>query len=264
MTHHPPLARSAVFCFVCLGLCLGITAWGHFLVLLPSAAIVDEHSSRQLELLLTFTHPMTQGPRMDLAKPRRFGVRISGKTLDLIDTLKEAKEGDKRYYRSEYRVTGPGDHTFFVEPAPYWEPAEGKWIIHYTKVIVDGLGAEESWDKPLGLPVEIQPLVRPYGLWTGNLFRGVVLQDGQPVPYATIEVAYYNEGAKVKLPKSAFETQVIKADANGVFAYAMPRAGWWGFAALVDGPNPMRNPAGQEVPVELGGLLWVQTQDMEP
>jgi hypothetical protein len=27
-------------------------------------------------------------------------------------------------------------------------------------------------------------------------------------------------------------TQVVKADANGVFTYGVPFAGWWGFAAL--------------------------------
>ncbi len=57
--------------------------------------------------------------------------------------------------------------------------------------------------------------------------------------------------------------QVITADANGVFAYAMPRAGWWSFAALVEGDKQMANPDGEKVPVELGGLIWVQTVDMK-
>jgi cobalt/nickel transport protein len=56
---------------------------------------------------------------------------------------------------------------------------------------------------------------------------------------------------------------VIKADAGGVFSYAMPRAGWWGFAALVDGDRKMANPDGEMVDVELGGLMWVKTVDME-
>jgi cobalt/nickel transport protein len=54
---------------------------------------------------------------------------------------------------------------------------------------------------------------------------------------------------------------VIKADANGTFAYAMPKAGWWAFAALVDGPK-MRNPKGEMVDSELGGLIWVRCRDM--
>jgi len=42
----------------------------------------------------------------------------------------------------------------------------------------------------------------------------------------------------------------------------MPRAGWWGFAALIEGDEPMQNPEGQEVPVEQGALIWVRARDM--
>ena len=152
---------------------------------------------------------------------------------------------------------------FYLEPAPYWEPGEKKMIIHYTKVVVDFLGAETGWDALVGLPVEIEPLVRPYGLWTGNAFRGIVRHDGQPVPFATVEVEYLNADENVAIPNDAFVTQTIKADAQGVFSYSIPRAGWWGFAALVDGPQPMAAPTGEKVDVELGGLIWVQTVDMK-
>jgi cobalt/nickel transport protein len=113
----------------------------------------------------------------------------------------------------------------------------------------------------VGLPVEIEPLTRPYGLWTGNLFTGVVRKNGQPVPFAEVEVEWRNDGS-VTPPAGPFVTQVLKADGNGVFSYAMPRAGWWGFAALIEGDEPMRNPEGREVPVELGALLWVRARDI--
>ena len=134
-------------------------------------------------------------------------------------------------------------------------------IIHYTKVVVDAFGAGEGWDADVGLPVEIAPLVRPYGLWTGNLFRGVVEKRGEPVPYAKVEVEWRNDGSLTP-PSDPFITQVIKADANGVFSYAMPRAGWWGFAALLQGDIPMKNPDGREVPAEAGALIWVHARDM--
>ena len=57
--------------------------------------------------------------------------------------------------------------------------------------------------------------------------------------------------------------QVIKADAAGVFCYAMPRAGWWGFAALVEGRERRPDPEGAPAEVELGGLIWVRTVDMK-
>jgi len=113
------------------------------------------------------------------------------------------------------------------------------------------------------LPVEIEPLVRPFGLWTGNTFRGIVKKDGKPLPFAQVEVEYYNQGKRVKIPNDAFITQVIKADANGVFSYTMPKAGWWGFAALVQGDQKMPGPDGKPAAVELGGLIWVKTVDME-
>jgi len=135
-------------------------------------------------------------------------------------------------------------------------------IIHYTKVVVDGLGWGNGWDAVVGFPVEIRPLVRPYGLWTGNLFRGVVEHGGKPVPFAEIEVEWLNDGS-VEPPADAFVTQVIRADASGTFSYAMPRAGWWGFAALVEGAEPMTAPDGRPVPVELGALMWVRAVDMQ-
>jgi len=136
-------------------------------------------------------------------------------------------------------------------------------IVHYTKAVVNAFGEEQGWDAMVGFPVEIEPLARPYGLWTGNAFRGIVRKNGKPVPFAEIEVEYWNEGRKVTPPADPFVTQVIKADASGVFSYSMPRAGWWGFAALVDGDEKMRNPEGRDVDVELGALIWVKCLDMK-
>jgi cobalt/nickel transport protein len=236
-------------------------ALSHFLVLLPSTDVL-ETGSQTVDLQMLFTHPMEQGPVMELAKPKQFGVLVHGQRRDLLPTLQAQKIDGKTTYTSSLKVTEPGDHVFFVEPTPYWEAAEKKWIIHNTKVVVDVFGAEEGWDAMVGLPVEIEPLTRPFGLWTGNCFRGIVKQNGKPVPFATLEVEYYNEGKKVKTPNDAFITQVIKADASGVFCYTIPRAGWWGFAALVPGETKLPGPDGQPADVELGGLMWIKTTDM--
>ena len=238
-------------------------AAAHFLVLLPHSDVIEADEGRSVDLRILFTHPMEQGPVMEMARPRQFGVLADGKRQDLLDTLELKKIDGKSAYAASVRLGRPGDYVFYLEPAPYWEASEEKMIVHYTKVVVDFLGAEKGWDAAVGLPVEIEPLVRPYGLWTGNLFRGVVKRDGKPVPRAEVEVEYFNEGGRVKPPNDAFVTQVIKADANGVFCYAMPRAGWWGFAALVEGAQKMKSPTGKMVDVELGGLLWVKTVDMK-
>ena len=105
-------------------------------------------------------------------------------------------------------------------------------------------------------------MVRPYGLWTGNLFQGIVKKNGTPVPFAEVEVEWRNDGTIVA-PFDPYITQVIKADSNGAFSYVMPKAGWWGFAALIEGDQKMKNPEGKEVPVEEGALIWVNTRDMK-
>lgn len=235
----------------------------HFQVLYPSDDIVSAEDPKTVRLDAIFTHPMENGPVMEMGRPRRFGVLAAGERHDLLDTLRPTKVEGKTAYQTTYRVRRPADYVFYIEPAPYWEPAEQKMIVHYTKVIVDGFGAEEGWDQMVGLPVEIEPLVRPYGLWTGNVFRGVVRRNGKPVPFAEIEVEYLNTDEEVEPPSSPFVTQVMKANADGEFCYAMPRAGWWGFAALVEGQEKMENPEGKEVEVELGALIWVRTRDMK-
>jgi cobalt/nickel transport protein len=245
-----------------LSLLSGTYAPAHFLVLLPSADIVEDKDCRTIDLDLRFTHPMEQCPTMNLAQPRQIGALANGKRIDLVDRLKSHKIDGKSAYTCSLETKLPGDYVVYVEPEPYWEAAEGKMIVHYTKVVIDVLGAENGWDALVGLPVEIEPLVRPYGLWSGNAFRGIVRHHGKPVPFAHVEVEYFNEGLKVKPPKGVFVTQVIKADSNGVFSYTMPRAGWWGFAALVAGEK-MKNPEGKLVDSELGGLMWVKTVDMK-
>jgi len=85
--------------------------------------------------------------------------------------------------------------------------------------------------------------------------------NGKPLPFCRVEVEYFNEGKKVKVPKSPYITQVIKTDANGVFAYSFPKGGWWGFSAITDAPYKLKKD-GKEYPVELGGIMWVKVREM--
>lgn len=238
---------------------LAAPAQAHFQEILPSADVLPEGGPITLDLV--FTHPMDRGPTMEMVKPERFGMVRGGVATDLMPTLVERDFAGKTAWRGRAELKEPGAAIFFVAPKPYWEPAESRYIVHYAKVVVDGFASGEGWDAMVGLPVEIQPLTRPTGLWTGNLFRGIVTKDGKPAPFAEIEVEWVNDGS-VTPPNEAFITQVIKADAGGVFAYAMPRAGWWGFAALLEGDQPMTSPEGKTVPVEAGGLIWVKATDM--
>ncbi len=256
------MRHSLVIHLTWLILPVALNVQAHFQELIPSKDIATDPNDPELTLDLTFTHPMERGPAMPMGEPVQFGVLGPGGREDLRESLTQRLQDGQPAYRARYRLKEPGDYIFYLEPAPYWESGEGRMIVHDTKVVVDGFGGGESWDAEVGFPVEIIPLTRPYGLWTGNLFQGLVKYKGQPVPFATVEVEWRNDGS-VTPPADAFVTQVIKTDAHGVFAYAMPRAGWWGFAALVEADQPMKNPEGKEVPGELGGLIWVYTRDMK-
>eukprot|EP00362_Geleiidae_sp_MMETSP1317_P000063 CAMPEP_0201283358 /NCGR_PEP_ID=MMETSP1317-20130820/8350_1 /ASSEMBLY_ACC=CAM_ASM_000770 /TAXON_ID=187299 /ORGANISM="Undescribed Undescribed, Strain Undescribed" /LENGTH=160 /DNA_ID=CAMNT_0047599355 /DNA_START=78 /DNA_END=560 /DNA_ORIENTATION=+ len=153
----------------------------------------------------------------------------------------------------------PGIYMFYMEATPYWEPAEDCFIIHYTKTVVTAFGDDEGWDEEIGLKTEIIPLSKPFGLYTANVFRAIVKLDKEPVPYAKIEVEYYNYDKSSKAPTDYMVTQTIKADKNGVFTYAAPKAGWWGFAAL----NKADYQLGEKKEVELGAVIWVKFHDWE-
>lgn len=234
--------------------------FAHFQEIIPSADVLPEGGAVTLDML--FTHPVDRGPVMEMKRPVRLGVLEDGQETDLTDHITERAVDGKTAWTLTYDLPEPGAAIFFVQPQPYWEAAEKKYIVHYAKVVVDSFASGEGWDQLVGLPVEIRPLTRPNGIWTGNVFSGVVLKDGKEVPFAEVEVEFINDGSVV-IPNDAFATQVIKADANGTFTYAMPRRGWWGFAALTVGGRTMTSPDGKEAAVEEGGLIWVKTTDME-
>ena len=236
-------------------------SWAHFGMIIPSDDIVGKEDKKVITLTIKFIHPF-EGDYMNMEMPKAFGVMVGGAKQDLLKTLQKKDVKNFTTWGTSYQIKSPGDYAFYVEPAPYWEPAEESFIVHYTKVIVNALSLEEGWDEEVGLKTEIVPLTRPYGLWAGNVFQGVVKVDGKPVPHAEVEVEYYNEGGRIKPPAESYITQVIKADQNGVFTYAMPKAGWWGFAALNTADYTLSH-EGKEYPVEIGAVLWVRTRDMK-
>lgn len=244
-----------------LSLLWAASAFAHFQVILPDRNIVAQGESRTITLDLRFTHPF-EGQLMNMASPLRFGVVARGETTDLLGTLAKVEHaGGLLSWKGTFDVTRPGDHIFFVEPEPYWEPAEGKYIVHLTKTVVNAFGMEEGWDEPAGLRAEILPLTRPYGLWAGNSFTGQVLVEGKPLAGAEVEVEFLNDNGAVKAPADPFVTQVVKTDDRGIFSYTMPWGGWWGFAALAEAPETKKAPDGTDAPIELGAVLWVRTEN---
>ena len=99
---------------------------------------------------------------MDMQRPKALTVTVDGKTEDPASSLKPVSIIGHQAWRAGYSIKRPGVYQFAMEPAPYFEPAEDCFIIHYTKTVVAAFGEEEGWDVPLGLKTEIVPLTRPF------------------------------------------------------------------------------------------------------
>jgi len=267
-------------------LAAALPAAAHFQVIhLPDGAM--DETTTEAPVTLIFGHPAEGGETMDMGKgldgapkpPVEFGVMHRGEKVDLLKHLEPipfGPDGGKQAYRVDFSFKGMGDFVYYCDPGYYWEAGEDVFIRHYTKTIANRVGASTDWKNPVGFPAEIMPLVKPYALWAGNTFRGRVVKqvngEAVPVPDALIEVEYLNHdigdkdfenGPKVKPSNGAFITQQIRTDANGEFVYGLPRAGWWGFAALLDGDEQVEGPDGEMKDVELGALLWVWCEAME-
>lgn len=235
---------------------LASPALAHFGMVIPSTPVVEDKNQATVDLQISFSHPMEM-VGMTMAKPKAVRVIAGGKAEDLTAQLAPTTVMDKEAWKVSYAVKKPGVYQFVLEPTPYFEPAEDSYIVHYTKTYVSAFGEEEGWDEPAGLKTEIVPLTRPFGNYAGNVFQGQVLVDGKPVPGATVEIEHYNQDKAYEAPNELMVTQVVKADKNGVFTYAVPFPGWWGFAALTTAKEKIAHD-GKPKPVEQGAVLWAE------
>ncbi len=247
--------------FISFILIIPFYAFAHFGMVIPSDSMVMQDDTKNINVKLSFSHPFELAG-MELVKPKVFTVTTINGEKSLKAKLKKTKIINNTGWQINYKIKRPGAYMFCMEPEPYWEPAEDCYIIHYTKTVVAAFGDDEGWDKEAGLKTEIIPLSKPFGLYKGNVFQGKVLLDGKPVPFSKVEVEYYNEANKLEAPTDYMVTQTIKADANGIFTYAAPIAGWWGFAALNDADFKIKLD-GKEKDVEIGAVIWVEFQDLK-
>lgn len=274
-----------------VALLLGSVAHGHFQLIYTPDPVV---TAARIPLKLVFTHPgdgehvmnMGAGEDGEAKLPLKFGVMTQrGEeepvVTDLLDSLSKIEfsgtEGKGIGFETTYQARGMGDFVFFLDPGPYYEEKEEGYIQQVTKVVVNrgGMPTCALEDVP-GLSTQIRPLVLPYGLWVGNIFHGqVVVWDAEagknvPVPNTEIEVEYLNVPIdmdanafvgeqKIDYPNKAMETQVIRTNANGEFFYAIPKSGWWGFAALESGGEDLEH---NGKPLELGAVMWVYAFDV--
>lgn len=235
--------------------------------------------AQNLEFALVFTHPFSGGPTMLMDQPRSFSHTSShgGEKIDLRNYLRPVQWQSRDNRTTAYRASIPrelvrslGDHIFVLEPEPYLETEEDVYIQQFTKLIVNVGGVPGNWSEPQGLPVEIQPLSKPYANWTGSVFRAMVLADGKPVPFTEVEIEYLNHSVDVEnnafgqqdyvtAPQASFKALSTYTDGQGVLTIGLPRAGWWGIAALDIGSTKTH----KGKPLSQDAVLWVQARDMK-
>ena len=264
-----------------LSFLLVIPAQGHFQLLYTEDAALN--GGQATALLMLFTHPAHGGPNMDMGVPEAFyvvsqrGEEATPVTTDLTEYLEpivwNSEQGESQAYRASMprAVTRSlGDYVFVLQPAPYYEAGEDKYIQQFTKMMMNIGGVPGNWADPVGLPTEILPLDKPYANWTGGVFRGIVLSEGRPVPNAELEVEYINHAPDLEghsfaaepdvvLPQGSFGTMSIRTNALGEFTIGLPRAGWWGICALAVGPDTEH----EGKPLSQDAILWVNVKDMQ-
>ena len=202
--------------FAAAALAAAGAAQAHFqLLYTPETALTG---AQALHFVMVFSHPAHGGPSMQMGAPEAFFV-VSQRgddsepvKTDLKSSLMpiewQSKDGPVHAYEASLprNVTRSlGDYVFVLQPAPYLEKQEDKFIQQFTKTMVNVGGVPGNWAEPVGLPTEIVPLDKPYANWTGGVFRGVVLADGKPVPNAEIEVEYVNYPLDIDVHRFAAE-----------------------------------------------------------
>lgn len=254
-----------VCCFI------SVNAHAHFQMLYtPNLSL---KKSAAITLKMPFTHPASSGHVMAVDKPYAFYVLKKGKKTDLINAISNIEwessvdKGDA--YQATTKLRGLGDHLFILHPAPYFEAQEDQYIQQITKTIVNVGNLPSDWSHDLGLSAEIVPLTKPYAIYEGGIFSAVAKSQGQPVPFATIEVVFLNYLPNMQQNKFAntatlsgdaenFVSQTITADANGTFHFTLLKAGQWGFAALGVGKQKTH----QGKPLSQDAVIWVQANPL--
>lgn len=246
-----------IFFLLFLSTTIGLTGVrAHYGMIIPSDSMISQGEKKTIQLQFAFAHPFeTKG--MDLQRPKQVFIKYQSLIDFLLPTLQPLDRMGGQSWSTHYRIKRPGVYTIVMEPHPYWEPAEDIFIIHYTKTVIAAFGDEEGWDHEVGLATEIVPLTRPFGIYVGNVFQGMVKKEGKPVAFAEVELEYYNQDGQIQAPNNFMITQTLKTDNQGIFTISVPTSGWWGIAALSKADYQLPH-KGTMKDVELGAVLWLE------
>lgn len=254
---------------------MSTSALAHFQMIYTPSSNVEASS---VPFKLVFTHPFEAGHTMDIGKDEEGNIKgmkdlfmvHKEKRTALIDKLTKITFTSLTNSGVAYDLTldnkcdyrGGGDFVLVGVPHPYYEASEDVYIQQITKVMINKAGMDTDWSGRCaeGYP-EIMPLVKPYDVWAGGIFRGVVIDgEGKPVANAEIEVEYLNYAVDMKTnkftgkPRRNYGAAVVLANKDGEFSFVPPKAGFWGFAALGAGGDKTYN--GKELSED--AVLWIE------
>lgn len=267
--HDKDLTMKKLLLAATAALAVPVMAQAHFLLEYTDKTMIDRPGDVPVKLI--FWHPFEAGHVMTLEKPQEFFVIHNGTKIDLSDTLEETTfvgpENTAKAFLGSVPVKRSGDYVVVTVPAPYYEESEDVYIQQITKAYLNRNGLPTDWDQPQGLTTEILPLNKPYNIIAGSTFTGRVLSEGQPAAGIEIEIEYMastpdltttgaNGPTATPLPGGAL---VAISDENGYFTFGVPKAGYWGFAALGSGPETEYE--GKELSQD--AVIWIRAWDLE-
>ena len=262
--------RSAILGAALAASPLAVTgAEAHFQLIYTDTVQVD--AAGDVPLKLIFWHPFENGHVMDMGQPIEFYAVHRGEKIDLMNTLKQTtftgRENSAVAYDASVSVKRSGDYVLVINPAPYYEGSEDIFIQQIAKSYLNRNELPTDWMEPQGLATEIVPLNKPTNVIAGSTFTGRVLSEGKPVAGAEIEVEYMaaEPDMATNSPKTATANPmpggsvVAISDDNGYFTFGIPKAGFWGFAAL--GSGPAKEFDGKELSQD--AVIWIRAYDIQ-
>jgi len=242
---------------IALALLFAREAPAHLHGLIPDRPAVPLRE--EAAFLLFFGHPF-ESEMADMARPERIRALLpGGSVLDLAPLLRAEKVKDPEGKEvNRFRVSFPtserGDYLVALA-APEHFLGEGEGFVRDFVKVVLHVGAERGWDRPVGDPLEILPLTRPYGLRPPATFLARVALDGQPLEGAAVEVERYNASPPASLPESEFITRTARTAPGGLIATTLDAPGWW--AITVSQRRGSRKRGEADSPLTLRATLWV-------
>lgn len=210
----------------------------------PFRHLAEEMSMPQLFAVLRFDEHTL--PKDGVMQPER---------VDLLGDVEEAQYLDKKAWGANVALDKPGLYQFIIETRPWWNEDAQRYDQHYVKSFLPVYGVETGWEYPAGLPVEIVPLSRPFGLSNPCLFSGRVLAHGKPRAGTLVRAQRINlENCPV--PSRWHEDITVRTNERGEFALTLNRPGWWCCTAIMDG-TPLKGNDGDPRPLQIGSSVWV-------